>query len=88
MILDYYGDGADCNKHSRCVWMHDYISTHRVVCRIHKNGDALKFIQFVGLDELGRHKVIAPFTHVECADYVFVAVDDCDFELERLSPQS
>lgn len=34
IILDFYGDGADCNGGSSRVWLPDALPTHRIVCKI------------------------------------------------------
>lgn len=86
VILEPYGNGADCNKHSSRVWMPNYIATHRIVCRIKDTGEMLKFNNFVGFDERGRYGNISPFTHVQCNQCNFIPFDQCDFILEEIAP--
>ncbi|MBB2964664.1 hypothetical protein [Methylobacterium sp. R2-1] len=85
IVLEVYGNGADCNGASSRVWMPNYTATHRIMCRIKSDGKILTFENFVGYDEHGRYGNVAPFTHAECEGDVLVPFEDCIFELESLT---
>lgn len=88
VILEPYGNGADCNTHSSRVWMPSYVATHRIMCKTECTKEILKFNSFVGFDEEGRYGNVSPFTHVQCNESIFIPFDQCDFVLEEINPQS
>lgn len=85
VILEPYGNGADCNAHSSRVWMPSYVATHRIICKKRGTEELLKFNSFVGFDDEGRYGNISPFTHVQCKEYVFIPFEQCEFFLEEIN---
>lgn len=79
VVLEVYGDGADCNDHSSRVWRPDFLPSHAVFCRTARTdgivrdqltGEAirmpsagLRLFQFVALTQDGWYKAEPPFDH-------------------------